>query len=388
MTFRALLVTKDDQAAEVLAPVLQNFGLRVQCCGYSDAACLVTEQRFQAVLVDFDDPHSATLILQNISSGSENHPITVALLRDKNKVRNVFGVGANFVLYKPLSAEQAETTLRAATALIKSERRSSFRVPIQVPVKVRLENADNPTDIDGILLDLSHSGMDVLAARPLHPGASLRVRFTLPNSPSEFEMKGEVAWANPNGESGVRFTDTPDSVRAALRCWLRDNSQAQTPAEPEAAADCKLTDLSLGGCYVETQSPFPERAQVVLILRADGVELQAQGLVRVMHPSRGMGIEFAAPASGQRAQTASFIQFLSSHPGIEPQLLVSPQVLDDAPATDLLEADLLESEPQDEMHDGELDDALLDLLCNHESLNEDAFLEELRRQRNAEFVEQ
>jgi DNA-binding response OmpR family regulator len=77
MTFRALLVTKDDQAAEVLAPVLQNFGLRVQCCGYSDAACLVTEQRFQAVLVDFDDPHSATLILQNISSGSENHPITV-----------------------------------------------------------------------------------------------------------------------------------------------------------------------------------------------------------------------------------------------------------------------------------------------------------------------
>jgi DNA-binding response OmpR family regulator len=384
MTFRALLVTKDDRAAEVLAPVLQNFGLRVQCCGYSDAACLVTEQRFQAVLVDFDDPHSATLILQNISSGSENHPITVALLSDKNKVRNVFGAGANFVLYKPLTAEQAETTLRAATALIKSERRSSFRVPIQVPVRVRLENGDNPAEIDGILLDLSHSGLDVLVAQPLHPGASLRVRFTLPNSPSEFEMKGEVAWANPNGESGVRFTDTPESVRAALRLWLRENSQAQTPAEPEAVADCKLTDLSLGGCYVETQSPFPERAQVVLILRADGVELQVQGLVRVMHPSRGMGVEFAAQASGQRAQTESFIQFLSSHPGIDPQLLVSPQSLDDATGADLREDDLLGNES----HDDELHDPLLELLRNHESLDEDAFLEELRRQRSAEFVEQ
>ena len=143
MALRALLVTNDDQAAEVLAPVLHNLGLRTQCCGYSNAVCLVTEQRFQAVLVDFDDPHSATLVLKSTSNISENHPITVALLSDKNKVRNAFGAGARFVLYKPLSAQQAETTLRAATALIKSERRSSFRVPIQVAVKLRLESGGN-----------------------------------------------------------------------------------------------------------------------------------------------------------------------------------------------------------------------------------------------------
>jgi DNA-binding response OmpR family regulator len=170
MTYRALLVTKDDQAAGVLAPVLQNSGLRVQCCGYSDAVCLVTEQRFQAVLVDFDDPHSAALVLQNTTSVPDNRPITVALLSDKNKVRNVFGAGASFVLYKPLSAEQAVTTLRAATALIRSERRSSFRVPVQVAVKLRLENGGNPAEIDGILLDLSDTGMDVLAAQSLYQG--------------------------------------------------------------------------------------------------------------------------------------------------------------------------------------------------------------------------
>ncbi len=232
MTFRALLVTKDGQAAEVLAPVLHTLGLWVQCCGYSDAVCLVTEQRFQAVVVDFDDPHSAAL-LQNISSISENHPITVALLSDKNKVRNVFGAGANFVLYKPLSAERAETTLRAATALIKSERRSSFRVPIQVAVNLRLENGFGPVEIQGILLDLSDGGMDVLAAQSLFPGASVQARFTLPNSPSEFEVMGEVAWANPNGECGVRFTGTPESVRSALRCWLRENSKAAPAAIPE-----------------------------------------------------------------------------------------------------------------------------------------------------------
>jgi DNA-binding response OmpR family regulator len=373
MAFRALLVTRDNQAAEVLAPVLHNLGLMVECCGYSDAVCLVTEQRFQAVLVDFDDPHSATLVLQNTSSVSENHPITVALLSDKDKVRNVFGAGANFVLYKPLSAEQAETTLRAATALIKNERRSSFRVPIQVAVRLRLDSSDGPAEIEGILLDLSDSGMDVLAARPLYQGSSLHARFTLPDSPSEFEVMGDVAWANPNGESGVRFTGTPDSVRAALRCWLRENSQAATPGAAEAVADCKLTDLSLGGCYIETAAPFPERTQVMLTLRVDGEELQAQGLVRVMHLSRGMGIEFAADASQPSRETENFIQFLTSRPGIRPALMVSPHTRD-------AEQDVYGTQSHD------VDDPLLDLLRNHESFSEEVFLEALRSQRNAEFV--
>ncbi len=139
MSFRALLVTRDDQAVEILAPVLSDFGLMVHCCGYPDAVCLVSEQKFQAVLVDFDDPHSAALILQNAANASfENHAITVGLLNDRSKVRSAFGVGANFVLYKPIAAVQAEATLRAATALIKRERRNSFRVPVQVPVKLRL----------------------------------------------------------------------------------------------------------------------------------------------------------------------------------------------------------------------------------------------------------
>jgi len=46
-----------------------------------------------------------------------------------------FGAGANFVLYKPISVSQAQASLRAATALLKRERRRAFRVPVQVPVR-------------------------------------------------------------------------------------------------------------------------------------------------------------------------------------------------------------------------------------------------------------
>src|SRR6266576_804222 len=200
MTLQALLVSKDDETSALLGSVLCEFGLGVQCCGYLDAICRVTEQKFDAVIVDYDDPHSA------------------------------------------------------ATALLKRERRRAFRVPVQVPVEVRVQNGAN---MEGILLDLSEDGMDVLTAQPLYPSAPVSARFVLPNTDTEVEPRGEVAWANPNGQSGVRFVDLPENLRAKLKAWVTANSPQLPPEDPEPVSDCKLTDLSLGGCYVETDSPFP-----------------------------------------------------------------------------------------------------------------------------------
>src|SRR6478736_3282502 len=246
MTFQSLLVCKDEQATAVLTPVLAGFGLSVQCCGYPDALCRLTEQKFDAVIVDYDDPHSAALVLQNafqVSAG--NNTVTVALLDDRTKVRHVFGAGANFVLYKPVSQQQAEASLRAAIALIKRERRTSFRVPVQLPVKLRVENG---SEMEGILLDLSEDGLDVLASQPLCPAAKVNARFILPDQEAEIDVRGEVAWANPNGESGVRYTDIPENLRRSLREWVIKNA-AEVPEDPEPVSVCRLSDLSLGGCY-------------------------------------------------------------------------------------------------------------------------------------------
>src|SRR5205085_3812291 len=133
------------------------------------------------------------LVLQNASSAGSK-AVTVALLTDQTKVRNVFGAGANFVLYKPVSQQQAEATLRAATALIKRERRRAFRVPVQVPVQLRVQNGG---EMEGILLDLSEDGMDVLAAQPLYPSAAVNAQFAL-GEVGNVDVHGEVAWANPN----------------------------------------------------------------------------------------------------------------------------------------------------------------------------------------------
>ena len=368
MSFRALLVSKDDQAVEALTPVLSNFGLTVHRCAYPDALCLVSEQKFHAVLVDFDDPHSATLTFENLSAARfRAHAITVALLADHSKVRNVLGFGANFVLYKPINAEQAEGTLRAAASLIRSERRSSFRVPVQVPVMLT-SNGDDAS-VPGILLDLSEDGMDVLASQPLYCSAVLNARFILPDLLSDLQLPGEVVWANPNGESGIRFAEVPADMRGALRKWLADHARQSAPQEPAPRPDCRLTDLSIGGCYVETISPFPEKTNLLLKLRAAGNELETPGLVRVMHPSHGMGIEFIVQNADQSRKIDLFIRSLSS----QPDLLAAPRGLSSAQARSIASSDI--------------DDPLLDLLRNHDSLTEEMFLEALQSQRSGQALE-
>ncbi len=374
MTFQALLVSKDDEATAVLTPVLSGFGVGAQSCGYPEAMVRLGEQKFDAVIVDFDDPHSAALVLQNVSQASTgNSAVTVALLSDKTKVRNVFGAGANFVLYKPISEGQAQASLRAATALIKRERRRSFRVPVQVPLQLRVQNGP---EMEAILLDLSEGGMDVLAAQALYPSAAVSARFVLPGGNAEVEPHGEVAWANPNGQSGVRFCDLNEALRNSLRNWVSANAPELPPDDPEPVSQCKLTDLSLGGCYVETASPFPEHSGIVLCLRAEDMEVQAEGLVRVMHPEHGMGIEFAARTAEQREQVQNFIEFLTSRPGTLPELLITPRALTAATA------DYENNTPGGE----ELEDPLLELLRSHEAMDQDEFLGALRRQRNSEEV--
>src|ERR1700733_12039510 len=367
MTFHALLVSNDEAASEVLTPLLNRCGVDVAICGYPEAQRRLTEEKFDAVIVDFDDPHHASLILQSASPSAPGiRAVTVALLADKTKVRSVFGAGANFILYKPISDERAEASLRAATALIKRERRRSFRVPVQVPIQLQIQNGP---PLEGILLDLSEDGMDVLAAQPLCPGAALTAHFNLPESGTEIQASGEIAWASPNGQAGVRFIDLSETLRATLKSWVLANASEIPPPDPEPVSHCKLTDLSLGGCYVETESPFPERSGITLCLNAEDMEVQAEGTVRVMHPEFGMGIEFAARTAEERAQVEHFIGFLTSRPGTLPALLITPRVLAAGAAY----------QSPDPLPTPELDDPLLELLRSHESLNQDEFLEKLRQ---------
>ena len=372
MNLQTLLVSKDDDAAEVLGRLLAEFNVAVERSSHPEIAISrLDEEKFDAVIVDFADPEAARQVLTAVRQpGNKSGAVTLALVTDAAHIRSTFGAGANFVLTKPLSPEKTTATLRSAAALLKRERRRSFRLPVQTPVAI---SAPGGLELEGIMLDLSATGMDVLSAQPLAQSALIGFRFELPDGGTKIDAHGEIAWASPNGQTGVRFLDLAEDVQAALQNWLVAHSSDAPPDEAEPVSQCKLSDLSLGGCYVETESPFPEDAAVDLCLKAEGMEIHLEGLVRVMHPEAGMGIEFPSRTSEQRERVGQFIEFLTSRPGTVPDLLISPRSL---------VAD--EAEFADEETD--LNDPLLDLLRHGRSVTPEEFFAELRKQRNSQEV--
>ena len=212
MTLLALLLSADDSAAQVLGSVLPACGIAVE--RFSDLATAVErlgQQRFDALLIDFDDAVAAAEVFEEgrrLNSG--NPPVTVALVAERADVRDILNSGAHFVLYKPITEESATAGLRAVTALLTRERRRAYRVPVQAPVELSLPDTRKA---EGILLDLSETGMDVLTAEEQVPGALLNFRFELPDGSLEVRAHGQVAWAKPNGQAGVQFLDLEDSVK-------------------------------------------------------------------------------------------------------------------------------------------------------------------------------
>lgn len=381
MTLLALLITTDDSASEILGRVLPASGIAVE--RFSDLPTAIErlrQQRFDVFILDFEDGQVANEIFEEgrrLNSGSA--PVTVALVAERARTRDILSGGAHFVLYKPLTEEKARAGLRAVSAMLNRERRLARRVPVQAPVELTLPDARKA---EGIMLDLSESGMDVLTAEPQFPAAVLKIRFQLPDGSLEIHAVGQVAWAKSNGQTGVQFLNLDETVKAQLKSWLQAAAALYDEGSEEVVPHCKLTDLSLGGCYVETDSPFPEHALVDLCLKTNELAVHTEGMVRVTHPSHGMGVEFPSRTPEQRAQVANLISFLRGFPQSMLSMNVSPRAL----TADLSQFETSHSTGDESAETEEMEDPLLELIRRATTLQQEDFFEELRRQRSGEHV--
>ena len=367
MVLRALLVSADDVAIANVTSVLSELSVTIQHCVYPAELFSLPEYKLDALIVDFDDAGRAISIVQSVRSLALP-PIIVAILKDPSSLRDTFAAGANFVLYKPLSEGKVRASLKAAVALMSRERRRCCRVPVQVPVKVQLEDG---TETEGILLNVSEEGMDIITADPMSKSARIHAQFVLPDAADQLHLASEVAWAKPNGESGMRFVDLSDSLRDKFKEFVCKNAPDLPSDDLGQDVEYTLSDLSLGGCYIETESPYPEHSLVELCLTAEQTEVSTKGTVKVMHPGVGMGIEFASPTSTQREAVQELLTVLTSSPTILPTSTVTPRALFSRNGT---HADNVNAE----------DDPLLHLLRNHESLNQEEFLREMKQQRTTQ----
>ncbi len=370
MSLQSLVLCSDERIVRVLRRVLSDLEIGMEHCTQADAAIhRLTRHRFEAVIVDCADSVGASQVLRSARIAPCNkRAVAVAVIDGQTGLRNAFEMGAHFVLYKPISMERAKASFRAARALMKRERRRNSRLPVEIPVTFMM---DGVAPLRAVTTDLSEGGMAVQLSKRKDE-SPMRVHLVLPGTDQVIECGGEVAWANAAGQTGVRFVELSEESRQHLREWLNDHVPEGERDDPPMS--CKVTDLSLGGCYLEVLAPFPVRTRVVLSMRMADLKVQAEGVVRVMHPEVGMAVEFTQDTAQQCEHVENFIQALMKSNGIVPDLLVEPCGLEGE-----------SSQPRKAAPEtAEVEDPLLDLFHSKAGLSPDAFLEELRKQRRSQ----
>src|SRR6266568_5313623 len=367
MSLHSLVVCSDEKIIRVLRRVLSDLEIGMETCVDAESAVRkLSRQRFEAVIVDCADEEMASQVLTSTRSAPCNkHAVAVALIDGQKAVRSAFALGAHFVLYKPISTERAKTSFRAARALMKRERRRNTRVPVEIPVTFRFN--DGASQQHATTIDLGEGGIAVKLPQRPRNSDSMSVHFLLPGTDHSIACIGQIAWENAGRQFGIRFVDLSPENRAQLKTWLESRSPEFEKDDPPAA--CKLTDLSPGACYLEIVAPFPVRTRVILSMRFADLQLSVEGVVRVMHPEIGMGVEFTQTSAQQREHLEKFIQALTSSKSSVPELMVEPEGL----GTDEVTIQSSES--------SEFEDPLLDLFRKKADATPESFRAELRKQR-------
>lgn len=371
MSLKSLLLSSDEKTVRVLRRVLSDLDIEVEHCSGAEAAIRkLTRQRFEAIVVDCSNPEEAGTVLRSAKAGPvNNRAIAIVLVESQVGLRGGFEMGAHFVLHKPLSGERAKASFRAVRALMKRERRRQLRVPVQIPVECRGLRSSNHYSAKTI--DICEGGMAIQFTGRFANENPLRFSLELPGMQERLQIEGELAWEGDHNQTGIRFKNISEEQRNTLRQWL--GSQLPEPEQEDPPVSCRLTDLSLGGCYLKTTSPFPPGTRVILSIKTADLQVRAGGVVRVTHSEYGMGVEFIQATARERDQVHQMIETLRANGDKSPELQVEPDELEPASTG--------EGEPHPTAAGTE--DALVELFRLKPQAPVEAFLQQMREQRQS-----
>ncbi len=247
MSLSSLLVCPNEPSAQMLRRVLEELGIRVESCADTGRAVFrLAQERFDAVIVDCQRQKDLNALLHETRTSRLNDStLAVVVVQGQQDVREMFSLGVNLVLYKPLSYERAVSSLRAARSLMGKERRRTPRASVHTHAMIDYAGGDREK---ATLVDLTEEGMAVNFGKRLPPTCKLYFQFALPGQGVNVRLSGQVVWQEWNGRAGIQFVDVPQSSLRALRTWLRLNVR-----------DDSQEAVSLSAVTVELRdTPLPE----------------------------------------------------------------------------------------------------------------------------------
>jgi CheY-like chemotaxis protein/c-di-GMP-binding flagellar brake protein YcgR len=246
MTLSALLVCTDKAAAEVLSRVLKELNIRVEACpDFARASIRAAQERFDAIIIDAQSSAQVLSLLRDTRTSRLNDAtLAVAVVPSQESIRELFSLGVNFVLYKPVAYDRALSSLRAARAVMRKEKRKNARAVVHTHATVDYANVQQEK---ATLVDLAPGGMAVLFGKKIPPTSKVYFQFKLPGQTASVRLSGQVVWQDWNGRAGVQFVDVPKASRKLLDEFL----VAKLPKEEEKQELFEVNDVT-----VEMEEPL------------------------------------------------------------------------------------------------------------------------------------
>jgi CheY-like chemotaxis protein len=270
MTLSALLVCADESSAKVLRRVLQELTIQTESCpDFSRASIRLAQQRFDVVIVDGDSgAQVVSLLSESRQSRLNDATLAVAVVPSQENIRELFSLGVNFVLYKPVEHDRALSSLRAARAVMRREKRKTARAAVHTHATVDYANV---TQEKATLIDLGQEGMAVLFGKKLPPVSKVYFQFTLPGQKSSIRLSGQVVWQDWNGRAGVQFVDVPKTSRKFLTDYLSANLPSDITEElPDVIVDVEESlQVSTMSVIEQTHGSATSEHQIALEPKAE-----------------------------------------------------------------------------------------------------------------------
>src|SRR5947209_10748781 len=144
------------------------------------------------------------------------------------------------------------------------EARTQYRHDLRTLTYVTLDQGNG-----GIIRNLTHDGIGVQVVAGVRPQQQLRVRFELRYPRVRVETHGEVTWATPSGQCGIRFLDMPPKTTRQINEWIFGNLLEGATLHPERAGAIFGKPVELEDGLVISAAPqgvieLPLNAEAVL----------------------------------------------------------------------------------------------------------------------------
>jgi CheY-like chemotaxis protein len=222
MDLHVLLVCPDQEPANLLTEILSEMGMEViHTPSIPHGMELIDTEKYDAIVLDYRGDKASEEFLAHLGGSQQNKAtMLIAVVDAEFNPRPIFGMGANFVLYRPLTSERTRLSMHAAKSLLQRERRRSPRGRVSSLANVSFPGGP---DINATLLDISDGGTLVTTGKELPNSGKVYFEFSLPGQKQLVRLSGEVAWQDFSGRSGVRFLDVPQASRRLIQGWLQQN---------------------------------------------------------------------------------------------------------------------------------------------------------------------